>query len=109
MMESILDEGVRFVARRARSIGIILSPSMLPVKTTHTHGLAILGVTNVQTRDVVLANTLNISKVFSSFSTSQIFPMKAFLNCNTTHVVYLIGCTTCQKQYVGCTTSKKEN
>ncbi|OCT90319.1 hypothetical protein XELAEV_18018931mg [Xenopus laevis] len=46
------------------------------------------------------------SKKFKSTVTGREFEIKGYINCNTTFVIYLITCSKCQKQYVGCTTRK---
>ena len=50
---------------------------------------------------------LNEGNVFSSMDGTREFMMrKGVLNCNSNHVVYLLSCKTCRKQYVGSTTQK---
>ncbi|XP_056372529.1 fibroblast growth factor 18 isoform X1 [Hyla sarda] len=39
------------------------------------------------------------------WGTGKTYKIKQYVNCNTTHVIYLIYCTKCKMQYVGCTTT----
>lgn len=50
-----------------------------------------------------LCKYIDQNKMFTSFSTDQSFSLKLFIKCNSTHVVYLISCTYCKVQYIGCT------
>lgn len=53
-----------------------------------------------------LCKFISSANNFISYSNSKTFNITTLTNCNTTHVVYLAGCTECRLQYVGCTTSK---
>lgn len=46
------------------------------------------------------------SKTFTSFATEQTFQIKNYINCSSTHIIYVINCNACRLQYVGCTIGK---
>lgn len=46
------------------------------------------------------------SNQFESFTNHKMFNINGYINCNTSHVVYLISCNLCRVQYVGCTVQK---
>ncbi|XP_068098888.1 uncharacterized protein [Hyperolius riggenbachi] len=104
-LRKILEGGCAFSARPAPTLRTRLSPSLFsssprPVPTWLTcKGSFRCGYSTCrccrvhnQTRDVV------------SVSNGERFDMKLYINCNSSNTVYLITCTSCRLQYVGCTT-----
>lgn len=45
-----------------------------------------------------------VTKTVPSPTTGEQHPFKQYINCGTTYVIYVIQCTSCHVQYVGCTT-----
>ncbi|OCT97489.1 hypothetical protein XELAEV_18009716mg [Xenopus laevis] len=54
-------------------------------------------------------NFIHKSKTFVSTRTQKEYNINCFINCNTSYVVYLLTCTHCGIQYVGCTTRPLKN
>ncbi|OCT81036.1 hypothetical protein XELAEV_18027850mg [Xenopus laevis] len=52
----------------------------------------------------VTCESLYVSSVFVSSSTGRAFDVNSYINCNTKFVVYLLNCSKCEIQYVGCIT-----
>ena len=52
---------------------------------------------------------LNCSSYFFSTVTKQTYPLRFSATCSSSHVIYLITCTKCKKQYVGITTTELRN
>lgn len=104
-LDHILKPGVRFVAKKGRSLAGSLSPTM--PNTSHPENwLSTKGSYKCAGPRCSLCPMLKKSKFAVSYTTGQTFPMKSFINCNTTHLVYLINCEICHLQYIGCTLRK---
>lgn len=43
---------------------------------------------------------------FKHFDKTKSYPIKQYINCNSTYVVYKIWCSACNKIYIGCTCRK---
>lgn len=49
------------------------------------------------------SNRCQCSKYIESYTNGTRYKIKGYIKCNVGHLVYLISCTTCRLQYVGCT------
>ncbi|OCT57838.1 hypothetical protein XELAEV_18002928mg, partial [Xenopus laevis] len=98
-LQRVIENGCRFVTRRAKTLGNILSPSDVcnrnssPRTWLSTVGTYNCGDTRCITRS---------SEVVSSSTTIR-HKVKSYINCNTSYIIYLLTCKKCNAQYVGCT------
>lgn len=102
-LEQILrNTEIRFVSRKNRTLGSILSPTVLPSSSSETcldcKGCYRCGKTCCGT-----CKHVEHKKEFISVQTQQFFSIQTFINCSTAHLVYLITCKDCMLQYVGST------
>lgn len=100
ILDQILGQGVKFVACKAKNIGNILSPSSLDSEQKTTW-LNTKGCYKCAGNRCGSCKYITNSNTFQSYNTNKVFPIKTLVNCNTSHVVYLINCDICRKQYVG--------
>ena len=89
--------------RNCRSLRSILMPSQLP--TTNVQPQDHQGVHPCQSdRCVICRLHLNTGKTFTSQITKQTFNIRYTLSCNSSNVIYILFCNTCNHtQYVGMT------
>ncbi|XP_056372514.1 proheparin-binding EGF-like growth factor isoform X1 [Hyla sarda] len=96
---------IRVVSRRGPFLGSKLSPSLFLTSdkgpSTSTW-LTYPGTWKCGNTQCITCSHIAVSDSFISFSTGQQFSNKTYANCNTTSVVYLASCCSCQCQYVGC-------
>lgn len=107
VISEVLSDGLQCVARRATTLGNKLCPSL--IQTTQTHQpswLKHLGCYRCGHNICICCKFINVSRIFTSTNTGLIYNVKQYINCNTTFVVYLITCHTCNTQYVGSTMCK---
>lgn len=95
VLDNILNRGVQCVARKARSIGSILSPSALPTPTETNMWLRFKGFHKCGHNRCGICKFATQTKTFCSMSTSNTFPIGSFINCGSDHVIYLVTCTAC--------------
>lgn len=104
ILNNILTSGVRCVAKKAPTLGGILSPSMItsvnPINKTWLHNKGNYRCGHAR---CICCRHMHITKTFKSIITGQTFNVNQYINCNTTFVVYLISCRECGVQYVGST------
>lgn len=103
-LSKILTSGHRCVAKKAFTLGKHLSPSVVmsenaPQGTWLQHK----GNHKCGHGRCICCGFMNVIKTFTSMVTGQTFQMDRYINCNTTHVVYLITCHTCKLPYIGST------
>lgn len=55
--------------------------------------------------DIKRVPCVNNTQFFCYSSNGTTHKIHSFINCNTKFVIYLITCTACSIQYVGCTTN----
>ncbi|OCT72143.1 hypothetical protein XELAEV_18035109mg [Xenopus laevis] len=99
-----LDPGIGCVARRAYTLGDSLSPSLF--KETNNSKQDFLrhsGCFKCGHNRCVTCKYLKVSGEFTSTVTTTTYKIKHYINCCSRGIVYLITCTKCGKQYVGCT------
>ncbi|OCT80527.1 hypothetical protein XELAEV_18027338mg [Xenopus laevis] len=100
----VMENGCRFVTRRARTLGNMLSPSDVCEKlNSPKNWLSTVGTYRCGASRCVTCKYIDKSLEFTSSSTAYIYRNKCYINCNTTYVVYLLTCKKCNIQYVGST------
>lgn len=107
-MRDIVSTQVRFVAKKANTVGNVVSPSLFPrVKNENTTWLSTNGFYKCGHSKCKACGFATVSKTFTSTSISNPHPLKTngYLNCNTKWCIYLITCQECLLQYVGCTSN----
>lgn len=93
-MWEVLDKGVRFVSRRAPTLGNIISPSMFNSPSPlQTEWLKSVGFYSCGHKKCTACWHADISKTFLSLSNQTTYSIKIFINCNSRYVIYLITCT----------------
>lgn len=107
--QQIFQNPVKFVAKKASSIGNIVSPSLFlsDMKLNETW-LNTQGFFKCGHHRCKACAHVTVTKEFTSFSTHKIYPIKQFINCNTKMFIYLISCTICRVQYIESTTNLLE-
>lgn len=105
-LRSVLNNRVRYVSKRASTLGSIVSLSLyLSESHTPTRWLnTVCFISCGHTRCLVCSHILK-QNTFGSLSTGKTYKMRQFMNCNSKFVVYAINCISCSVQYVGCTTN----
>lgn len=103
-MCTILNARIRFVSRRTPTIGSFVSPSAFTrVNPSSDNCLSTKGFHGCcHTRCVACSFATN-TKSITSKSTGNIYPICCYIKCNTKCIIYLVTCTSCRIQYVGCT------
>lgn len=104
-LDAILQNGMRFAARRAKTLGSILSPSMLSSDNCTTW-LDCKGFYRCGHSRCSICKLAKQTNIFSSGLVPYEHRINSFLNCNSTHFVYMITCTQCHLHYIGCTIRK---
>lgn len=106
-LHHILRQGCSFSSKKAPNLGTMLSPSLF---RSTSPSISWLGTVrfypcgyNCGYNTWTQCKRHRKSKSVISFSTSRTYPVKSFINCNSKMIVYLIDCSTCRVQYVGCT------
>lgn len=101
LLKKVSDKGYKCAARRAPTIVEILSPSLFCSNTRkNTIWLQHRGSYKCG------GNRCNCCNFIVQSTQFDVFNINGYMNCNTSHVIYLILCTTCRLQYVGCTFPK---
>ncbi|OCT72372.1 hypothetical protein XELAEV_18035350mg [Xenopus laevis] len=100
-----LDPGIGCVARRAYTLGDLLSPSLYRENENRKQDdfLRFNGCFKCGQIRCITCKYLKTSKEFNSTVTKNVYRIKQYINCCSKGIVYLITCTKCGKQYVGCT------
>lgn len=105
-LQEILKNGVRFVSKKAPTLGDKISPSLfLTPNTNPTTWLDVKGFFKCGHTKCTACNYAKITKDFVSCNNGKKSSIVSYINCNTKNVVYLISCTQCSLQYVGCTST----
>lgn len=108
-MVDILSEPVKYVARRAQTIGNSVSPSTFVSKNpTSGNWLSTTGFHKCG-HSVCKACGFAITRsAFKAISipNSKPFTIKGFLNCCTKNTIYTIECIACNLQYIGCSSTE---
>lgn len=101
---NIMGSGVRFINKKAQTLGTMLSPSLYinPTGNSQTW-LTTKGFFRCGHKVCTACKFAKPNSHIFSFASNKNFPVKDYINCNTKHTVYLISCSVCRVQYVGCT------
>lgn len=93
--------------KKAPSLADLVSPSLVvaPSENRFTW-LKHTGCYNCASPRCDGCNYIDVPKTFKSVVTEKVYTVKQYINCNTSHVVYLVTCTACHVQYVGSTVCK---
>lgn len=100
----ILDQGIDFVARKEKSLGNYLDPSLFRSGSVNTQSLTVLGYISKGTLNVALRN---VSVVLTCYQVRMLFQATAEFSKLTNFIIVIlhmksvITCTACAKQYVG--------
>lgn len=104
ILKNVLASGHRCDAKKASTLAKLLSPSVVmsdnnPQRTWLQHK------SNYKCGHgrCLCCRLMCVTKTFRSVVTGQMFKTDKYINCNTTLVVYLITCDTCNIQYIGST------
>lgn len=102
---SVIKGGCNFSCRRAPSLGSMLSPSLFcsrkpnkPQTWLSTTGSYMCGLNTCKQ-----CHKHKKSTSVTSFTTNKTYAIKQYINCSSKSVVYVIQCSACNLQYVGCT------
>lgn len=99
---------VRYVAKRATTIGNIVSPSVFPrTKLGGTTWLSMKGFHRCGHSLCKACQFACVGKTFSSTSIPNLltFEIGSHINYNSKWIIYLTACKEFQVQYVGCTSN----
>lgn len=100
----VLQGGYKCVSRRALTLGNILSPSLVSSRTeSRPTWLRHKGCFQCAHSRCICCRYVKKSSSFTSAVTDVTYPIKQFINCATTYVVYLFTCDICNVQYTGST------
>lgn len=101
-LRHILQNGIEFVSRRAKTIGNIVSHSMYLKEDYHAQTwLHTNGSFPCGHKLCTACKHTSKTESFLSIKSRKKYTINYFLNCYTKNVVYLITCTKCSLQYVG--------
>lgn len=104
-LHDIMGSGVRFISKKAPTLGTMISPSLyINLTGTSQTWLTMKGFFSCGYKVCSACKFAKPNSHFSSFANNKNFPVKGYINCNTKHTVYLLSCSLCKVQYVGCTT-----
>lgn len=104
-MCTILDTGIRYVSRRAPTLGSIISPSLFTVETPSANWLSTRGFFGCGSARCTACKYAKNSQSVVSVSNGSTHQIRSYINCNSKYVIYVITCNICKIQYVGCTTT----
>lgn len=102
-LSTILEEGVKMVAKKNRTLGNTLSPSLFSTRSQERTWLSEKGFFKCSCARCGMCQYTLKTKTFPVTSISKVFNVSTFLNCNSHHVIYIIYCNQCHQNYVGCT------
>lgn len=103
-LHNVVGDGIKCVSRRAPRLGQKLSPSLFSsIPHPVDSWLSTKGSYRCGHNRCTCCKVMQISKTFLSYATQRSYNILSYINCNTKWVIYLISCTTCKLQYVGCT------
>ncbi|OCT67250.1 hypothetical protein XELAEV_18038534mg, partial [Xenopus laevis] len=100
-LREVLEQGCKFVTRKAKTVGNILSPSEVNRNVGITSWLSTTGTFKCGATRCITCEFMFKSNEFISGNTKRMFKIKDFINCNS-----ILTCTKCNIQYVGCTSRK---
>lgn len=107
LLKDIATKGFRCVARCAPTIGQTLSRSLFCSQNKEKPTwLQHCGTYKCGCNRCLCCKFIEQSTQFKSYVNHTVFKVNGYINCNTSHVEYLISCTMCKVQYVGCTIQK---
>ena len=104
-MKEVFPEGtIKATYRRGKNMKEMISPSLFPI-TRQTTGSSI---SKCNRKCDICDNFLVFENFFISNATSRKYRIRGNLYCNSSNVIYLITCSSCNKQYVGSAVKFKE-
>lgn len=90
-MQQVLKIGVRCAARRAPTLGKTLCPSLVQTTTdSQPNWLRYSGCYKCAHKICICCNYISASQTFSSSVTDISYRTKQYINCTTSHVIYLM-------------------
>lgn len=103
-MSDILTSPIKYISRRVCTVGNLVSPSVFSREEVEKKSWL--------SREKILAKChactfATVTKTFSSAPMQDRPPynIASYINCNSKFIVYMISCTQCNLQYVGCTSN----
>ncbi|OCT67288.1 hypothetical protein XELAEV_18038573mg [Xenopus laevis] len=105
-LRKVLQHGCKFVIRRVKTLGNILSPSDVCVSQNTATWLNTTGSFGSGATRCITCRHMVKSGEFVSSSTKKVHKIRSFINRNNPLVIYLLTCAKCEIQYVGCTSRK---
>lgn len=108
-MIDILSEPVKYVARRAWTIGNRVSPSAFQISTQTPTWLSTKGFCKCGHSICKACGFANPNKSFAPTNVKYnqtSYDIKSFINCCTKNTIYYIECIGCHVQYVGCSSTE---
>lgn len=100
----VIQKGYKCVSKKAITLGNILSPSMICSQAdTKPTWLRHVGCYQCSHTRCICCQYIKKSTSFISTATNMTYPIKQYMNCSTTYVVYLFTCNLCHDQYTGST------
>lgn len=98
--------GIRFVRTKATTLGSLLSPTPFSTSTNpNRNWLSTTGFSGCGHKICTACKYAENCGSFQSRSNRSTHRIRSLINCNTKFVIYLITCSICNIQYVGCTTN----
>lgn len=100
----MIPNGIQYVSTHAPTFGKILSPSLfMSARQSNPNWLTTKGFYRCGHNVCIACKYATNTHNFCSFKDGKSYEIQSYLICNTVNVVYLISCTACNTQYVGCT------
>lgn len=104
-LTDVLNNGFTCVAKKAPTLGQILSPSLFINKSSSQKTwLNQKGSFKCGHTRCICCTVMDITNQIISYSNQSKFNVKQYINCNTHNIIYLVSCDQCKLQYVGHTT-----
>lgn len=107
-MREVLSSSVKFEARKASTLGNVVSTSMFSrAFNENTTWLSTVGFFKCGHNKCKACKFETVTNTFSSTSSPELhsFNVNSYINCNTKWVICLITCHIWSLQYVGCTSN----
>ncbi|XP_077117524.1 uncharacterized protein LOC143774106 [Ranitomeya variabilis] len=104
-LHDVLANCSHFISQRAFTLGRLLDPSLY-TESDKPSDLENCGFSKCKAKKCRTCKYVKEGKTFSSYHTDKSYDICHLIDCNSSHVVYLISCTSCRLQYVGYTEGK---
>lgn len=102
----ILRNGYRVITKKSKSLGNMISPSLFCSKNSQPTWLSCKGFFRCGKMRCRSCTFAVETKEFDNGDHTMTYPIKQFINCDSTYVIYAIHCSICHKSYIGSTIRK---